>query len=228
MRLRIFALLIFMLCTAFTPKTSTLALRYLAKESFDGLQLNAFQAPRWECFAYGFQGYYKLEREGRIQNPLLTLIDFSLPSTAKRLWVIDMTTHEVIQHTYVAHGMNSGLLKAADFSNQEASFKSSLGFYLTQSIYHGKHGISLKLQGLETGFNDQAEKRCIVMHGATYVSSKHIKIHKRLGRSQGCPAIEQSIAAHLIPKLQNQSCLFIFAPQESYLSHSSFITETGI
>ena len=228
MPLRFFAGVVCFLFFSFTTVPSRVFSVQEVRSLYAQLDANNRDLPHWDCFAYGMQGYLKLDNEGQIQQPYLTLIDFSLPSTEKRLWVIDMRQYKVVEQTYVSHGMNSGLVQPTDFSNEEGSFKSSLGFYLTTSIYYGKHGLSLKLKGLEPGFNDLAEQRSIVMHGATYVSKKHIQKFNRLGRSQGCPALAQKEANRIIPMIKDQSCLFIYAPHKTYLEQSSFITEQGI
>lgn len=199
-----------------------------AQFHFQKLTAQSRSYPSWSCFAYAEQGYQKLVALGKINNPYLTVIDFSLPSTQKRLWVIDMQQLKVVQHTYVAHGRNSGWITPTEFSNTPESQQSSLGFYLTGGTYFGKHGLAMKLKGMEPGFNDKAAERAIVMHGATYVSAQHIQRHQRLGRSQGCPALSQPDAQVIIPTIQNGSCLFIYAPQNFYLEQSTFIAQQSI
>src|SRR5690606_4161345 len=116
----------------------------------------------------------------------------------KRMWVIDMTTNTVLMHSLVAHGRNTGDVFAKNFSNASESYKSSLGFYLTGETYTGKHGMSLKLDGLEKGVNDNARNRAVVIHGADYVSDSFIKNNSRLGRSLGCPAVPRELTKQLI------------------------------
>jgi hypothetical protein len=111
-----------------------------------------------------------LQTKGKIQKNILTLIDFSLSSNVKRLWIIDLNTKTVLFNSLVAHGRNTGNEFAASFSNKSESFKSSLGFYATGEVYQGKHGLSLRLDGLERGVNDNARARAVVMHGADYVA----------------------------------------------------------
>ncbi len=199
-----------------------------AQFHFQKLTAHSRSYPSWTCFAYAEQGYQKLVALGKINNPYLTVVDFSLPSTQKRLWVIDMQQLKVVQHTYVAHGRNSGWITPTAFSNIPESQQSSLGFYLTGATYFGKHGLAMKLKGMEPGFNDNAAERAIVMHGAAYVSAEHIQRHQRLGRSQGCPALSQNDAQVIIPTIQNGSCLFIYAQQTSYLEQSTFIAQQSI
>ena len=179
---------------------------------YNTLQVNKFQLPREECFAEALKGFYALKEKGLIKRDILTLVDFSLSSKAKRLWVIDMSANEIVLQTLVAHGRNTGDEFANNFSNKPESFQSSLGFYATGESYRGKHGISLKLDGLEKGLNDYARKRAVVIHGADYVSESFIKNHKRLGRSQGCPAVPREFAPEIISMIKGQSCLYIYHP----------------
>jgi len=149
----------------------------------------------------------------KIHNNTLTVIDFSLPSTEKRLWCIDLGTGNLLYNTYVAHGKNSGCNFAQQFSNTLNSYQSSLGFYLTADIYFGKHGKSMRLHGLEKGINDKAQERAIVVHGADYVSESFINMQGRLGRSHGCPAIPLEITSEFIERTNNGSLFFIYHPQ---------------
>src|SRR6187402_1120443 len=179
---------------------------------YSSLRVNKFQLPKKECFAEALKGFYAVKEKGLIKRDILTLVDFSLSSNAKRLWVIDLSANEILLQTLVAHGKNTGEEFANNFSNAPESFKSSLGFYSTGEIYNGKHGISLKLDGLEKGLNDFARKRAVVLHGADYVSESFIKNHKRLGRSQGCPAVPIEFATEIISLIKGQSCLYIYHP----------------
>ncbi len=151
-------------------------------------------------------------------NKIITIIDFSLPSTAHRLWTINLETGEVLFNTLVAHGRNTGQNIAEKFSNIPQSYQSSLGFYLTDQVYTGKHGHSLRLKGLEKNINDKAWERAIVIHGADYVSESFIKAHGRLGRSHGCPAIPPEITEDFISTTKEGSLLFIYHP--GYDQHS--------
>jgi len=187
-----------------------------AASLYQNLHANNFEMPKFKGFAEALKGYYELKEKGLIQKDILTLIDFSLSSNTKRLWVIDMATNDVLMNTFVAHGRNTGEEFADSFSNSDASFKSSLGFYATGEIYNGKHGMSLKLDGLERGINDNARRRGIVMHAADYVSKTFIKDHQRLGRSQGCPAIPAELTNEIIQMIKNKSCLFIYHPSRNY------------
>ena len=177
-----------------------------------GLNSNNLELPKIESFSEALKGFYLLKEKGIVKKDVLTLIDFSLSSNTKRLWVIDLVSNKILYHSLVAHGRNTGEEFATSFSNHASSFKSSLGFYLTGEIYQGKHGNSLKLDGLEKGLNDNARERGIVMHAANYVSSFFVKNNNRLGRSQGCPAIPVEFSNQIINVIKNKSCLFIYHP----------------
>ena len=179
---------------------------------YNTLNANQFGLPNLQSFTEALKGFYLLKEKGFIQKDILTLIDFSLSSNAKRLWVIDLATNTILYNSLVAHGRNTGDEFAKSFSNADRSFKSSLGFYSTGEIYNGKHGMSLKLDGLEKGLNDNARARGVVMHAANYVSESFIKNNKRLGRSQGCPAIPEALSKGIINTIKNKSCLFIYFP----------------
>lgn len=168
--------------------------------------------PSFKSFSKAFAAYYQLEQEGLVKNNILTVIDFSLSSTQKRLWVIDMVTNKVMIHSLVSHGKNSGLDYATSFSNKINSFQSSLGAYVTGEIYSGKHGVSLRLDGMDEELNAKARERAVVMHGADYVSESFIKKQGRLGRSQGCPAVPVEVISELIDIVKDQSVLYIYHP----------------
>jgi hypothetical protein len=168
--------------------------------------------PKLQSFTKALEGYYKLKAKGLVTKEILTLVDFSLSSNTKRLWIIDMSTNTILYNTLVAHGRNTGDEYANSFSNTGESFKSSLGFYTTGEVYNGKHGMSMKLDGLEPGVNNNARNRAVVMHGADYVSDSFIKNHSRLGRSLGCPAIPVEMTPEIINTIKNKSCLFIYHP----------------
>jgi hypothetical protein len=142
----------------------------------------------------------------------LVIIDFSLPSTQKRLWVIDFATNSILYHTLVSHGKGTGNINAYSFSNEMHSNKSSLGFYVTGETYSGKHGLSLKLDGLQKHINDKARNRGIVIHGADYATESFIKKHGFLGRSLGCPAVPAHLHKEIINTIKEGNCLFIYHP----------------
>jgi hypothetical protein len=176
---------------------------------------------QWETFSKALNGFTKLNEQGFIKNPLLSIVDMSQPSSQKRLYIIDMVANKLLINTLVAHGRNSGETMASNFSNTPESLQSSLGFYVTGDTYEGNNGYSMRLKGLEKGFNDQAENRAIVMHGAPYVNESLAHKLGRIGRSWGCPAVSVEEHQRIINLIKNGSCLFVFAPQKQYLAHSS-------
>ena len=179
------------------------------------------ELPSTAALEMALEGYEKLN--SKLTNEVLTVIDFSLPSTEKRLWIIDPENGEILLHSVVAHGRNSGGLMAEKFSNTPESYQSSLGFYLTAETYQGKHGYSLRLDGLEKGYNDMARARAIVIHGADYATEAFAKSVGRLGRSLGCPALPSDLSKEAIDLIKNGSLLFIFAQDKNYLEKSSLI-----
>ena len=183
---------------------------------YNQLDANSFVLPSFDCFNLALDGFHLLKAKGLVQKNILTLVDFSLSSNVKRLWVIDLDKKIILFQTLVAHGRNTGEEFARQFSNQAESFQSSVGFYATGEIYDGKHGMSLKLDGLEKGLNDKARERAVVVHGADYVSESFIKQNKRLGRSQGCPALPVEMNAKIINVIKNKSCLFIYHPSATH------------
>jgi hypothetical protein len=174
-----------------------------------------------DAMKVAYKGYSQLKRKGMLSNPdVLTIADFSQSSNKKRLYIIDIKNSKVLLNTYVAHGKNSGLTNAERFSNNPESLQSSLGFYVTKNTYNGKHGLSLKLSGLDKGFNNNAEARAIVVHGAAYIGDGR---GGYMGRSWGCPAVPQELAPKVINMIKDGSTLFIYKPDQSYLSNSSIL-----
>lgn len=151
---------------------------------------------------------------------IVSIIDFSKPSTEKRLFILDLKNQKLLYHTYVAHGKNTGENLATKFSNIQGSNQSSLGLYSTGESYQGKHGYSLRLDGLEKGFNDNARRRAVVIHSASYVSEDFIRRHGRLGRSWGCPALPPEKSSEIIDLIKGGSCLYIYADDAHYLENS--------
>lgn len=175
---------------------------------------------RYEVFEKALTGYLNLKGDGKLSEnkQLLTVIDFEKPSTEKRLWVLDLAHKQILFNTLVAHGHNSGENVATSFSNENESNMSSLGFYVTQGEYYGKHGRSLKLQGVDEGYNDNAMSRSVVMHGADYVSEDFIKQFGRLGRSLGCPALPMDQYSQIIDTVNGGTCLYLNGSDTSFNS----------
>lgn len=181
------------------------------------------------AFTYALQGYTDLVSNGSIKNDrILSIVDFSLPSTKKRLFVIDVTTGKLLFNTFVSHGRNSGKEMATEFSNDANSFKSSLGFYITGATYSGEHGYSLRLDGQEAGINDNAYSRSIVMHAANYVNENIIKAKGLLGRSLGCPAVPPALHKAIINTIKDGSCLFLYSSDSFYVSHSKILNQPAL
>jgi hypothetical protein len=155
------------------------------------------------------------------RDDLLTIIDYSLPSTQPRLWVLDLEKGKVLYHELVAHGQGTGDNYATRFSNVKDSKQTSLGLFLTGGTYEGGNGYSLKLKGLDKGINDRAEERHIVMHGAWYVSAEHARQQGRLGRSWGCPALSQEIARTVIDKLKGGTFVYSYSGDKTWFRTAS-------
>ena len=187
------------------------------------LQLSQKLNINTQALRLALNGYEKLKSLGRISNlRFLTIADFSKPSNENRLYVIDLFLEQVVVQTLVAHGKKSGTLFANIFSNKTSSHKSSLGFYVTGNIYNGRNGASLELNGMESGINDHAKNRSIVIHGADYVSNRYIQQQGYIGRSQGCPAVPNDQLTNIIDAIQGASCMFVYAPNKAYLQKSNF------
>lgn len=168
------------------------------------------------------------ERQGIDGRHILTVIDYSLPSTEPRLWIFNLQEERLLFHELVAHGKNTGANFATEFSNRSGSKQSSLGLFLTAGTYHGRNGYSLKLHGLEEGVNHLALDRTIVLHGAWYVSEDFADRHGRLGRSWGCPAVPTEIARSLIDTIKDGTFLFIYYPDASWLENSAFLNDCRV
>jgi hypothetical protein len=190
-----------------------------------------------EVFKKALIGYYNLKKTQLLsaQKAVITIIDFSKKSSQKRLWIVDLANNKLLFHTLVAHGQGSGMDMATNFSNQPNSHQSSLGFYVTSDIYQGKHGLSMRLEGMDKGFNTNAMARAVVVHGADYVSESFVKTHGRLGRSHGCPALPTDLTKTIINVIKGQTCMFINGPAEKYNSYfldqniavSNFVSTTN-
>jgi hypothetical protein len=192
------------------------------------LRDGAGSPPRRRVLDLAHRAYRCAAGKGEIAQPYLSIIDFSLPSSEKRLWVYDMKTGDILFHELVAHGRNSGTDKAYAFSNIVGSKQSSLGMFRTASTYYGAHGYSMNLVGLEPGVNDKAYERRIVMHAAEYVDDAFLTRHGQLGRSWGCPAVSPRVHRRLIDTIKEGSAVFAYYPDLDWLDGSTFLGCDGI
>ncbi|MBZ5857829.1 murein L,D-transpeptidase catalytic domain family protein [Flavihumibacter profundi] len=177
-----------------------------------------------KAFLYGWKGYRLLQKKGYLQrSDVLSICDFSQSSRRKRLYIINVEDMSLLVNTYVAHGRNSGGEFAQKFSNKPQSRQSSLGFYVTRETYIGEHGLSLRIDGIEKGFNDRANARNIVIHGSEYLGNDFLENNPFNGRSYGCPAVPDNESQEIIETIKNGSCLFIYHPTSKYLSKSRII-----
>lgn len=176
-----------------------------------------------EALDYAVKGYEKLLAKGVVKNnQYITLVDFSQNSRKKRFYLIDVKNNKLVHNTFVSHGKNTGVDIAEKFSNKINSEQSSLGFYITTETYTGKHGLSMRLAGQEKGYNDNAEARGIVVHGAAYVNANRVN-SAYMGRSQGCPALPEAEYAKVINIIKGGSVMFIYSPSENYLQESQLL-----
>jgi hypothetical protein len=195
---------------------------------YESLSLDSLGLSK-DAFNEAITGYLNLQRRGTIQHEgVLSIVDFSLPSFKKRLFVLDMENGKLLFNTLVAHGRNSGKILATRFSNRFRSLESSLGFYLTGETYTGQKGYSLRLMGIEQGINNNAFDRGIVVHAAAYVNDEISKTYGRLGRSEGCPAIPSDIHRSVIETIKNGSCFFIYGKNKRYANQSKLLTNLSI
>lgn len=183
-----------------------------ASSTLETALLRAAPTLRPEALRAALSAWNTLHARGKITSPLLTVIDYGLASTVKRLWVFDLDSRRLLFHELVAHGRNSGGDMATSFSNEDGSLMTSLGAFLTGTTYSGKNGYSLRLQGMDPGLNDRAESRSIVLHGAPYVSEQFARKVGRLGRSHGCPAVPADVARTLIDRIKGHTLLYAWHP----------------
>ena len=179
----------------------------------------------YNVFRKAYVGFLNLKTIGKVplNSNVLSIADFNLSSKLKRLWIVDIDKNELLLNTWVSHGRGSGGDIATRFSNINSSHQSSIGFYVTGEVYTGKHGRSLRLDGMDEGYNSKARERAIVIHGASYVSAQAIKNLNRLGLSHGCPAVPLELSNKIIDMVKDKTVLFIHAEVESY--HSKFLDE---
>jgi hypothetical protein len=208
--------------TTSSSTSAASAVEMAASQLYDSLQLGNLGLSK-DVLTMAYKGLQYMETQNMLgREDILAVCDFSQSSKKKRLYIIDTKNFRVLMNTYVAHGKNSGLDRADRFSNIPESLQSSLGFYVTKGTYTGKHGLSLKLSGVERGFNDKAEARAVVMHGAKYIGDHRLS-SPYMGRSFGCPAVPQELSDKAISLLKNGTCLFIYHPTKQYLHGSKIL-----
>ncbi len=203
--------------------TETLSIEEEISLLYTAFSENNANIPSPESFSNGMKGYYKLLDQGLVKKEILTIIDFSLSSTQKRMWVLDMKNNEVLIHSVVSHGKNTGGEFATKFSNTLNSLQSSLGFYVTGETYFGGNGYSLFIDGMEKEFNSRARERFVVIHGAAYANPESISNMGRLGRSYGCPAVPTAITKEFIDTIKDKSVVYIHSNDKKYAERSEMI-----
>jgi len=206
-----------------TKSTDSVELITSFRSIYDSLHLEISGLSK-QAYELAQSGFKKMKKQGQLANDsILSIVDFSQSSDKKRLYILDLKNYKVLYNTLVAHGKKSGKLWAESFSNQPSSYKSSIGFYLTGHPYLGGNGYSLKLSGLEKGFNNNAARRAIVMHGAGYVSETYIADQGYIGRSEGCPAVPKQFAKEIINTIKDGTCLFIYHSDRLYRQRSALL-----
>jgi|WetSurMetagenome_2_1015567.scaffolds.fasta_scaffold399303_1 hypothetical protein len=211
-----------------TYNTAFANISFLQKSSLyndDLVTKLAAEAPklRPSILKLALKAFISAHQKGIVQKPILTVIDYSLPSTEPRLWTFDITNQKLLFHTLVAHGKGNGDNYVTKVSDRPGSLASPVGLYVTADTYFGHRGYSLVIKGLDFGFNDRAESRRIVMHGAWYVNESIAKTQGRIGRSWGCPAVKEELAAPIINTIKGKSALFAYFPEKAWLSKSKYL-----
>lgn len=206
-----------------THKSAKAAFAEEATLLYDQINLKELGLTK-KAFEYALKGYYYLlDHHWLNKTNILSICDLSQSSRNKRLYVLDLEQKTVLINTYVAHGRNSGAEYARFFSNNPSSHKSSLGFYVTGETYYGDNGLSLRVKGMERGFNDKANGRNIVVHGSEYVGPDFLRMNGFSGRSYGCPAVPADEAPQVIDTIKEGSCLFIYHPTKKYITRSKIL-----
>lgn len=194
-----------------------------SQSSLNSTILSEAQGLNPHVLELALKAYEKVRESGHDQQQVLTIVDYTKPSTEPRMWVINLKEAKVLFQLLVAHGKNSGGNYADSFSNQPKSLKSSVGVFLTENTYVGHDGYSLRLDGLEPGFNSNAYERDIIVHPANYVSQTFADEHHRLGRSWGCFAVNPKVSPQLINNIKGGTVIFAYYPEKQWLEHSQYI-----
>ncbi|MDX1582599.1 MAG: murein L,D-transpeptidase catalytic domain family protein [Thermoanaerobaculia bacterium] len=221
------AIALVLVSTGFLAPDASAETRCQSKLSQETIATLAEQAPRLdrEVLQMGISAAFCAVEQRKVErDDLVTIIDYSVPSTEPRLWVFDLRKQRLLFEEHVAHGVNSGHDRTTSFSNVEGSRQSSLGLYVTDNPYVGRNGYSLRLRGLDHGFNDRAWKRAIVMHGADYVNPTVARAQGRLGRSWGCPAVRTAVAREMIDTIKGGTPIFAYYPDQDWLATSAFLS----
>ena len=220
-KLAALALFLFSLLIPGVINASASASASFARADFDATEIGTIDT---DVFDLALNAASCAVKSGAVKNPgTLTVIDYSKPSSEKRLWVYDLRSRELVFQELVAHGQGSGANMATQFSNEDGTHRTSLGLFVTDDTYVGKNGYSLRLNGLDRGINDNARDRAIVMHGAPYVSDEFVKSTGRLGRSWGCPAVSELVARKMIDTVKGGGLVFSYYPDSQWLKSSRFL-----
>lgn len=222
---RLFFILIFLLIPIIDKSTNGYQKLHIESTYvvYSLIKFDTLNKLNFNVFKYGYVGYLKMKNKGLIDKSIITICDFNLPSYVKRMWVIDLYHHKVLYNTYVAHGENTGNIVPEKFSNKINSHKSSIGFYITDETYQGTHGLQLRLDGKDKGYNDNARCRGIVFHGSDYVSKDVLCNDGKIGTSWGCPAVSNNSSCKIIEIIKNKTCFFIYANNREYLESSIWL-----
>ena len=219
--MKIIALALFVFSLLIPGALHASAAASFARADFDKSEIGSIET---DVFDLALGAASCAVKSGAVKNPsTLTVIDYSRPSSERRLWVYDLKSRELLYEELVAHGQGSGANVATQFSNEPETHRTSLGLFVTDETYVGKNGYSLRLNGLDRGYNDQARDRAIVMHGAPYVSDAFVKATGRLGRSWGCPAVSELVARKMIDTVKGGGLVFAYYPDSQWLKSSKFL-----
>jgi hypothetical protein len=218
--------------TSSIEKTKTTNFNVVLEDSivtlYNTIGLNEYGL-NFNVFRFGMIGYFNLQQQGKLSDKnFISIIDFTKKSTEKRFYTIDLAAGKVVYHTYVSHGKNTGDNEARSFSNRIHSNQSSLGFYVTGETYTGSKGYSLRLDGVDKGYNDNMRQRAVVMHEAAYVSETWIQQYGRLGRSQGCPALPKELNKKVIDTIKNKTVIFAYYSDDVYLKSSAHLNNSPV
>lgn len=213
--------LVLMATSFFLPSAIDASSVTFSRTDFDTSELGTIEM---DVFEMALGAASCAVRSGAVGAPsTLTVIDYSRPSSEKRLWVFDLKSKELVYEELVAHGQGSGANLPTRFSNENESHQTSLGLFVTSTTYVGRNGYSLRLDGLDKGVNDRARERAIVMHGAPYVNDAFVKANGRLGRSWGCPAVSADVAREMIDKVKGGGLVFAYYPDAEWLKTSKYL-----